>query len=798
MKIPKSWLNDYVNVSDISNAELEAKLFSCGFEVEEVIEVNKNVKNIVTCKVIEKERHPDAEKLFVCKVDAGKYGVLQIVTNATNVGVGNIVPVALVGACLADGMEIKKGKLRGVESMGMFCGGEEIGITDEYYDGASNDSVLIFNDEFELGADVSELLDIRETVFDISITANRPDCQSVIGIAKEVSAVLKRPFKMPNLTYKTSSVATSDKVGVKVLDSELCSRYMAGYVGNIKIEKSPKWMQKRLALMGIRAINNIVDITNYVLMEIGQPMHAFDYRELTGKQIVVRRANEGEKIVTLDEKEFTLNNSNLVICDADKPSALAGIMGGLGSGIKEDTCEIVFESARFKRDNIRKSSKALGQRSDSSSRFEKGVDAYTTEIGLKRALSLICELGAGEVCSSYIDVNASNMNKKQINTTFTKINKLLGIEVPKEIAVEILTWLEFECKVDGDNLVCTVPLFREDVEGYPDLAEEIIRMYGYDHITPKLLDNAQITIGGRNMLQKKELEVKDFLVQDGFCEIITYSFISPKDYENFGYNLEEVNPIKLFNPLGEDVSLMRTTLLPSMVNAVYKNVNRKTLNGRLFELAKVYLKDQMSANTLPTEKLSLSLAVFGENEDFFTLKGVIEGMLKTAGYSKAVKYEPSQRTFMHPGRSAEVLSCDGETVGYMGELHPLLCEKLGLSGRIYVAEIDYNLISKDFNKVICFEGYSKYPSIERDLALVCQESVSNQQVIDVILSAKVKALKSVEIFDVYTGEHVNKGYKSLAYRLTFSSIEKTLGMEEVDGFVNKILKKLKENDIVLR
>ncbi len=798
MKIPKSWLNDYVDVSNVSTNELEAKLFSCGFEVEEVIEVNKNVKNIVVCKIIEKNRHPDAEKLFVCQVDAGKYGTLQIVTNATNVQVGDIVPVALVGAVLADGMEIKKGKLRGVESMGMFCGGEEIGITDEYYDGASNDSVLIFHDNFELGADVSELLDIKETVFDISITANRPDCQSVIGIAKEVSAVLNKPFKMPNLDFEVSTEKCCDKVGVKVEDSELCSRYMASYVSDIKIAPSPKWMQKRLALMGIRAINNIVDITNYVLNEIGQPMHAFDYRELQGKQIVVRRAKDGEKIVTLDEKEFTLNNSNLVICDADKPSALAGIMGGLGSGIKEDTTEIVFESARFKRDNIRITSKALNQRSDSSARFEKGVSAYTTEIGLKRALSLICELGAGKVSQGIIDVNATDMTKKQISTTFSKINKLLGIEVPKEKAVEILTLLDFECSFDGDNLTVTVPLVREDVEGYPDLAEEIIRMYGYDHITPKLLDNAQTTIGGRNYAQRKEVETKDYLVQNGFYEIITYSFISPKDYENFGYNLDEVNPIKLFNPLGEDVSLMRTTLLPSICDAVIKNINKKTLNGRLFELAKIYLKDNMSQNTLPTEKLTLSLAVFGENEDFFSLKGIIEGLLFSLGYSKKYSYVQSEKVFMHPGRSAEILDNNGKTIGCFGELHPSLSSKLGTDKRIYIAEIDYEKISKDFNRVICFESYSKYPVVERDLALVCGENLANQEVIDTILSAKVKALKSVELFDVYTGEHIEKGFKSLAYRLTFTSMEKTLDVEEVDGYINKILKKLKEKDIVLR
>lgn len=798
MRVPKSWLNEFVNVSDLADEVLEAKLFSSGFEVEEVIHVNGNVKDIVTCKVLEKERHPDAEKLFVCKVDAGSHGVLQIVTNAVNVAVGDVVPVALVGAVLSDGTQIKKGKLRGVESMGMFCGGEEIGITEEYYEGAGGDSVLIFKDEFPLGADVSELLQTKETIFDISVTANRPDCQSVLGIAREVSAILRRPLKMPDLSYSSVAVKTADKVKVSVLDSELCSRYMACYVSDIKIAPSPKWLQKRLALMGIRAINNIVDITNYVLNEIGQPMHAFDYRELCGGEIVVRRAKDGEKIATLDEKEFTLDNSNLVICDADKPSALAGIMGGLGSGIKEDTTEIVFESARFKRDNIRKSSKKLGQRSDSSSRFEKGVDAYTTELGLKRALSLVSELNAGKISCQYLDVNSVSMNEKILETSLGKINKLLGISVPSEVASEILNSLGFKSEVNGDNLKCSVPLYREDVEDYPDLAEEIIRMYGYEHIGCKLLDNATITVGGRNELQAKELAVKNTLVDNGFCEIITYSFISPKDYENFGYDLRKLPVIRLFNPLGEDVSVMRTTLLPSIVNAVEKNLNKKNLEGRLFELAKVYIPKSLPLNELPDEKLSLSLAVFGEKEDFFTLKGEIENILEVAGYSKKLSFVPCDKPFMHPSRSAYIVDGNGSSVGYMGELHPKTAEKLGIEKRVYVAELDYDLLTKSFDRAICFENFSKYPSVERDLALVVNEDILNQEVVDIIDSANLKTLKSVDLFDVYTGDRIENGKKSLAYRLTFSAEDRTLGMEEVDAFIKKILKKLAEKDISLR
>ncbi len=797
MRIPLRWLSEYVDISSVSVEELKNGLFSCGFEVEEVIEINKNVNKIVTCKILEKGQHPEADRLFVCKVDAGTYGVLQIVTNATNVQVGDIVPVAVNGAVLVDGTVIKNGKLRGVESFGMFCGGEEIGISDEYYDGASGDSVLIFHDDFELGKEVSELLDIKDVVFDISITANRPDCQSVLGIAREVSALLKTPLKMPTLTYKTTSVKTIDKVKVSVLDTELCPRYMASFVGNIKIEPSPKWMQRRLALMGIRAINNIVDITNYVLNEIGQPMHAFDYRELTGGEIVVRRAKDGEKIVTLDEKEFELNSNNLVICDKDKPSALAGIMGGLGSGIKDDTKNIVFESAKFKRDNVRKTSKSLNQRSDSSARFEKGVDAWTTEIGLKRALALIDILGAGEISCEYIDQNTCDNERKIITCEVEKINKLLGITVPNDKILEILTSLDFESKIENGVLTSSVPLYRDDVEGFPDLAEEIIRMYGYDHIENALLENASITSGGLNDSQMKELELKKYLASIGFSEIITYSFISPKDYSNFGYDVDSLNLIRLKNPLGEDVSIMRTTLLPSIVSATERNLNKKNLEGRIFELAKCYIAKELPLKELPTEVQTLSLSMFGETEDFFTLKGAIEGLLSHLLLSKEISYERSNRAFLHPTRSAEII-IDGKIVGYMGELNPITAKKVGVDKRIYVAEINYDLVAPYLNRTFCVKAFSKYPSVERDLAIVANLDITNQDIVDAIKSANVKNLVDIKLFDVYTGDRIKEGTKSMAYRLTFSSLEKTLDDEEIERYVKKILNRLNNLGVELR
>ncbi len=798
MRIPLSWLNDYVDIGGISVEALKNGLFSCGFEVEEVIEVNKKVNKIVTCKVLQKTRHPAADKLFVCQVDAGSYGILQIVTNAQNVQEGDIVPVAVNGATLADGTVIKNGKLRGVESFGMFCGGEEIGISDEYYDGASGDSVLIFHDNFELGKEVCDLLNIKDVVFDISVTANRPDCQSVLGIAREVSALLGKPLKMPETSYETTEIDCKDKVSVSVRDTELCPRYMGAYCYDIKIAPSPKWMQKRLYLMGIRAINNVVDITNYVLNEIGQPMHAFDYRELGGEKIVVRRANEGEKIVTLDDKEFALNNDVLVICDENKPCALAGIMGGKGSGIKDDTTEIVFEAAMFKRDNIRKNSRKLNQRSDSSARFEKGVDPYTTELGMKRALSLISSLGVAKVAKNIIDENSLTLENKVITTKVEKINKLLGIEVPETEIVRILNSLNFGCVLKDGELKVSVPLYREDVEDYPDLAEEVIRMYGYEHINCTLLKNSEITHGGRNYLQTKEQNAKDYLKYNGFNEIVTYSFISPKDYLNFDIDTSNLKLIKLKNPLGEDLSIMRTTLLPSVVSAAIRNLTRKNLTGRLYEMAKVYLADELPLTELPHERTTICMALFGEDEDFFTLKGAFEGLIECLGYSKKLTLRAEVKPFLHPTRCGAYFDENGEEVCYLGELSPVIREKIGADKPIYVAEINYEKLSENFDKPIFVKAFSKFPSVERDLALVCDKTVTNGQIVETIESAKIKNLINIELFDVYTGDRILSDKKSMAYRLTFSSVEKTLEVEEVDNYVKKILTRLEQIGVKLR
>lgn len=800
MRLPLSWLNEYVKIDDVPVETLKDKLFACGFEVEEIIKINENVKNIVVCQINAIEQHPNADKLSVCSVNAGSYGELQIVTNAKNIKVGDKVPVSLDGAVLADGTQIKKGKLRGVESDGMFCGGEEIGVTEEYYDGAGGDSVLVFHDDFPVGADVCELLGAKDVVFDVAVTANRPDCQSVFGLAREVAAILERDLKEPDYSFSVEKAEEASPVRVEVKAPDLCPRYVAQYVSGVCIKPSPKWLQKRLALMNIRAINSVVDVTNYVLCELGQPMHAFDFNTIANKTIIVRRAENGEKITTLDDKEFTLNTENLVICDGEKPVALAGIMGGKNSEIESDTSAIVFECAKFKRDNVRKTSKALGQRSDSSARFEKGVDAFTTERAMGRALNLLQSMGAGIACGARIDVLSEDLTPKTFNASFKKINDILGISVPADVQIKILENLSFKVKpLGGDGFEVTVPAFRDDVEGEADLAEEIIRTYGYDHIVPRLLPDAAVTYGGRNARQIKEDKTKDALVSLGFCEATTYSFVSEKDYETFGLdaNAPQNAHIKLFNPLGEDLSVMRTTLIPSAVATVCRNLNKKNLNGKIFELAKVYIPKALPLTELPEEQSRLSLSIFGAEADFFKLKGVIEELLSVLKIKEKTVYEKANEPYLHPGRSAYV-NVGGKKLGVIGELHPVYADKLGAQSKIVVAELDFDLIDELSGKKITFAPISKFPAVERDLALVCDESVTNAEIEKLILERGGKNLTSVKIFDVYTGKGVEAGMKSVAYRLTFSSLEKTFGEGEIDSIIKKILYNLDQHGIKLR
>lgn len=789
MKLPISWLKEYVEI-DCSTDELVKKLFSCGFEVEEIVETGKNIDKIVTCKIVEIEKHPNADKLSVTKVDAGKYGTLQIITSAKNIFVGAVVPVAIDGSTLNNGEKIVAGELRGLPSYGMFCSGEELGINDDWYSGASVNGILILDEKMPLGESVKDLLNIGDVILDINVTANRPDCQSVLGLAREVAAVLNKPLKMPDLSFGVNkNVSTLNTVTVKNKAFDLCPRYKARLVKNVKIAESPLWLKRRLFLMGLRSINNVVDITNYVLLEIGQPMHAFDVKTLGGNEIIVRRAENGEKITTLDEKVFSLNDSNLVIADAEKPVALAGVMGGLNSEIEGDTENVLFEAATFKRDNVRKTSRALGQRSDSSARFEKGVDLWSVETGLKRALHLIDELGCGEIAADEYDLHEAEIKEKYINTTVEKVNGVLGIDIPVTEIEDVLKRLTFDVKTKDGNLTVKVPLYREDMEDYPDIAEEIIREHGYDHIESTLLKTSQITAGGLNENQKKTAALKNLLVGYGFNEIITYSFVSEKEFDLYG--LDKSKAIKLLNPISEDMAVMRTSVLPSVVRAAIYNLKRKNYEGRLFELAKTYIAEKLPLEKLPDEKTALAFTIFGKNEDFFTAKGVVEGLIENFCFGITADYKVSEKKFMHPTRSADVF-VGGKNIGFFGQLNPELVEKLGVEGAIYVGEIDYDLFATEFNDKIVFKPLSKYPVVERDLAVVVNDAVSCESVIQAIRKGGGSLLDGVKLFDVYKGSNVPVGKKSLAFNLTFLSYERTLNVEEVDETVKNILNELRK------
>ena len=801
MKAPFSWLKDSVDI-DITAQELADKLFSCGFEVEELAYLGEKINRVVVGEVKALTPHPDSDHMQICVVDCGEYGLdLQIVTGAPNVYVGMKTPCALDGSTVVesnpqmleknpDGIKkIKKGKLRGVESFGMLCSGEELGINDDFYPGAEVNGLLDLAKDAPVGEDIKKIVGLDDWIFDISVTANRPDCQCVLGIAREVAAVLKKPLKEPDYSY-TAHKSSAAPVTVEVLAPALCPRYVGHYVENIQGGVSPAWMRKRLALSGIRSISPVVDNTNFVLLEMGQPMHAFDADEIGGRTIIVRRATQGEKIVTLDEKEFTLTPDNLVICDGTKPVALAGIMGGLNSEIKDTTKNVFFESAKFARDNVRKTSRALGQSSDSSSRFEKGVDAYTNAFGMARALHLIEELGCGTVTELCTDVCAADLTPRTMTASVAKINALLGITVPDEEILSILERLNFKPVIDGDKLTVEIPGYRDDVDGYPDLAEEVIRMYGYDHITPTFLNAAQVTDGGLTDAQKKELHLKNILKTQGFMEAYNYSFYSPKDFDlmKLPEDAAERNAVRILNPISEELSVMRTFLAPSMLMNAVRNIRRGNDEGREFEVANIYLPRNTAESEQPEERKHLVLGIWGGKQDFFDMKGAVEYL--ASAFHLNFTFVRAQKPYLHPGVSAEII-LDGKTVGCIGELDPGIAASLGLDKKVYLGELDLNALELDDR--VRYTNLPKFPAVKRDLALIADEALTCAQIEDVLMHS-CKYVTEAKLFDVYRGGQVPEGKKSMAFTLTFTpdaNVEKAFTPETLDGYVKKILGNLK-------
>ena len=804
MKAPFSWLKDYVDI-DMTAEELAEKLFSCGFEVEELSYLGEKISRVVVGEVKALTPHPDSDHMQICVVDCGEeYGRdLQIVTGAPNVYVGMKTPCALDGSTVVESnpavleknpdavKKIKKGKLRGVESFGMLCSGEELGINDDFYPGAEVNGLLDLDKSAPVGEDIKKIVGLDDWIFDISITANRPDCQCIVGIAREVAAVIQKPFKEPDYSY-TEHKTNAKSIEVEVLAPDLCPRYVGHYVENVQGGVSPAWMRKRLALSGIRSISPIVDITNFVLLEMGQPMHAFDAEDLGDRKIVVRRAEKDEKIVTLDEKEFSLGNENLVICDGKKPVALAGIMGGLNSGIKETTKNVFFESAKFARDNVRKTSRALGQSSDSSSRFEKGVDAYTNGLGMARALHLIEQLGCGTVTDMRRDICAADLTPRQMTASVAKINALLGITVPNEEIINILTRLNFKPALNGDTLTVEIPGYRDDVDGYPDLAEEIIRMYGYEHITPTFLDKAQVTGGGLTDEQKQELHLKNVLRTQGFLEAYNYSFYSPKDFElmKLPEAAVERNAVKILNPISEELSLMRTFLAPSMLANAVRNIRRGNDEGREFEVANTYVPRNTAASEQPIENKHLVLGIWGGKNDFFDMKGAIEHIAEV--FHLSFTYERAEKSYLHPGVSANVVM-DGKVVGSFGELDPEISNNLGLDKKVYLGELDLSALANSMDDGIRYKNLPKFPAVKRDLALIADEELTCGQIEEVLMHS-CKYVTEAKFFDVYRGGQVPEGKKSMAFTLTFtpdSQTEKAFTPETLDNFVKKILNNLK-------
>ena len=798
MKVPFSWLKQYVDI-DVTAQELEGKLFDCGFEVEELIdlggEISKVVVGVVTECVPQEGTH-----LHICKVDCGDYGHdIQISTGASNVYAGMHTPAALDGSTLPGGIKIKAKPLMGIESNGMLCSGTELGLNDDLYPGSEVYGLLDLPKDTVPGTPIQDVVGLNDYIFDISITANRADCQSVLGIAREVAATLGKPLKMPATDY-TVSETTEPRLSITVEAPDLCPRYIGHYVHNITPGESPRWMRRRLALCGLRSISNVVDITNYVMLEIGQPMHAFDMDTLESCQIIVRRAKDGEKITTLDEKEFTLTPNNLVICDGTKPVALAGVMGGLNSEIKDGTTQLLFESAKFARDNIRKTARGLGQNTDASSHYEKGISEYATELGMARALHLIQELGCGEVTATHFDCSAGAAREgKHFTAKISRINAILGITVPTDTILDILNRLQFEVSLeaDGDTMQVTAPRWREDIEvGEPDLAEEVIREYGYEHIKPTFLKAAQVTTGGLTAEQKAHDKTKRAMCAQGFYEAETLAFYADADLDmlHIAADAPERKVIRIVNPISSNLTIMRSLLAPSLLNVVVDNLKKGNGEGRLFELSNIYIPKQLPITELPEERLHLGFAAWGADEDFFAVKGAVEALGEAFGAPLTVA-RCTDTPWLHPGIAAYIL-CKGERVGVFGKLANDVTGELKLpkdsrsNQNIYLGEIDWVAFHALVPAAIHYTPIPALAPVQRDLALVAPESTECGTLIDEMQRA-CKQLTKVELFDIYRGEKLGAGKKSMAFSLYFQPADVPFAADEVDRFVKKILGNLK-------
>ena len=804
MNTSLSWIKAYVPGLDVTAQEYTDAMTLTGTKVETFEKLDADLDKIVIGQILSIDRHPDADKLIICQVNIGEK-TIQIVTGAPNVHVGDKVPVVLDGGRVAGGHDgkktpggipIKKGKLRGIESDGMMCSIEELGSSRDMYPEAPEYGIYIFPEDAVVGESAIKALGLDDVVFEYEITSNRVDCYSVIGIAREAAATFHKEFKPPVVTATGNSEDVHDYVKVTVKDTDLCPRYCARVVKNIKIAPSPVWMQRRLASNGIRPINNIVDITNYVMEEYGQPMHAYDYDTLAGHEIVVRRAGADEKFVTLDGQERTMDENVLMICDGEKAVGIAGIMGGENSMITDDVKTMMFEAACFDGTNIRLSAKRIGLRTDASGKFEKGLDPNNAEDAINRACQLIEELGAGEVVGGMVDVYTKKKEPVRIPFQPERINALLGTDVSEE---DMLSYFKkIDLGYDAEKREVIAPTFRHDLFRMADLAEEVARFYGYDNI-PTTLPKGESTLGKLPFEVRIEGIARDVAEFSGFSESMNYSFESPKVFDKLliPEDSELRKPIVISNPLGEDFSVMRTLPLNGMLSSLAFNYNHRNKNVRLYELAKVYLPKTLPLTELPDERVQFTMGMYGEG-DFYVMKGVVEEFFSKAGIRGKISYDPKAgKTFLHPGRQANIIY-NGEVMGYLGEIHPQVADNYGIGDKTYVAVLDMPVVVKyaDFDRK--FTGIARFPAVTRDLSMVVPHEILAGDIEDMIVQRGGKILESYQLFDVYEGSQIKAGYKSMAYSVVFRAKDKTLEESEINTAMKKILNGLSSMGIELR
>jgi len=782
MKLPLSWLSDFINIDGIDLKQYEHGMTMSGSKVENIESLGADIQNVVTGKILKITPHPDAEKLVVCIVDVNEDEPIQIVTGATNVFEGAIIPVAKHKSTLPGGVKITKGKLRGVESFGMLCSEIELKIGDDA------DGIMILDENTPIGEDICKTLGLNESVVEFEITSNRPDCLSIIGLARETAATFDKEFKIPGITVPEISGNASDLAKIEIADFDLCPRFCARIVKNVKIGPSPAWMQQRLENAGIRAINNIVDITNYVMLEYGQPMHAYDFDKIAGGKIIVRAAKDNEILKTLDGQDRTLDSSMIAITDESGVIGVAGVMGGFSTEVTDKTTTILFESANFNPASVRHGAKKLQMLTEASKRFDKGLDINNTLPAINRACQLLAEMGAGEVVSGVIDIASEQKSPITLPLEVERINKFLGCEISEEEMVKILEKLGFSVDTRSRPANITVPSFRNDICLFEDIAEEVVRIYGYDKI-PSTTTLGATLCGGRTIEQEALHKIKQNLTAQGLNEIVTYSFLNEKTNDDLLFSVDDTrrNMVKVLNPLGAETSSMRTSMLPSMLEVLRHNYNMRNAHALLFETGHVYLPT--IDGELPNELATICVGAYGEHFDFYVLKGIIEELFDMLSITANVKSINDNPTY-HPGKCAGFFVGNLQ-IGTLGQIHPLVAKNFKISNDIYCAELDIAGLLKYSKKTKQYKGLPKFPAITRDIAMLIADEIPVGDIETIFTKNRGNILESYSLFDVYKGSQIETGKKSAAYSLTFRAKDKTLTDDEVTNVMNKILDDLK-------